>query len=217
MTSPFTENQDFGPEHFSSWPATVPTERLERALQYVKDAITARPELILQPHLPASGDPALDMDMFLTAESMRSPFHGAATDLTPLDAASDEDFIPALFQILLSLETEHHFACATISTASGHPHSKEDTITITGIFTLAKHPDWMGLCIALPTLQALHIHAAESTLTPGAPAAAFAIPDSMHPEDIPSPPVPPHTGLQTLAEVAAWHGAASFNWLPIVH
>ena len=207
MTTPNKQHRDFGPDYFNGWPATVPAERLERAIQYTQDRVKAQPSLLIKGDLPSSGDDAFDMDMFLTAHSMLSSYQENMVDLSPLDAASDEDFLLVLGQILIELETEHHFTCAIISNL----HSSQGTITI---FTLAKHPDWMGLSISLPNLRDLHVIAVESGRTPGDPAAMFAVPGVMMPDrPMESPPLQ-ENNIKVLAQVAAWHGAASFNWLP---
>ena len=207
-------HQSFGPDHFAGWPATVPTERLERAIQYVRDRMRIQPNM---QDLPTSGDNNLDMDMFLTAHSMKNSYRPGEVDLTPLDAASDEDFLPALRQILEGLETEHHFACAIIDNIAADRFSTETTISITDIFTLAKHPDWMGLSTSLPNLRDHHVTSSESLKHPLSPSVMIGVPDVIRPEPILQPLTAPQVGIQTLAEIAAWHGAASFKWLPAEH
>ena len=190
MNAPDNQHQNFGPEHFAGWPATVPAERLERAIQYVQERMRVQPDM---QELPTSGDADLDMDMFLTAHSMLSPHHITQVDLTPLDDASDEDFLPALRHILEGLETEHHFACAIIDNIAADQFSTETTIAIRDIFTLAKHPDWMGISISLPNLQGHHVHTIESKQNPGNPAAMFAVPDIMMAQPTPGD-TPSHAG-----------------------
>ena len=204
------EEPDFGPEDFAGWPATVPTERLERAIQYVRDRISIDPNIH---ELPVSGDPNLDMDVFLTAHSMISPNHIANVDLTPLDTANEINFMVVLWQILLDLETEHHFPCAIIDVVADQAHPS----TTIAIFILAKHPDWMGLSTHLPSLRNHHVTSLESQKHPLSPSIMFAVPDVMMPKPILQPPTAPEGGLRTLADIAAWHGADSFNWFPAAH
>ena len=215
MTAP--NHQDFGPEHFAGWPATVPAERLERAIQYVQDRIRDQPSLLNQGNLPTSGNDDLDMDMFLSAHSMLSPHQIANIDLSPLDAASDNEFPVVLLHLLERLESEHHFACAIINNISADQFSTNTTIAISDIFTLAKHPDWMGLSLSLPNLRGHHVHTWESRKHPVSPRAMIALPDIMMPGQTPQTPAVAEGGLKVLAQVAAWHGAASFQWFPADH
>ena len=214
MTEPSNQDQDFGPEHFAGWPATVPTERLERAIQYVRDQAQLHPDM---EDLPVSGDENLDMDMLLTAQSMTNFHNAAEVDLTPLDRASGHQFLEVLREILQDRETEHGFACAVISHMGAGQPQQPATIEIRHIFTLARHPDWMGLSLALPDLRDHHVHAWESRRHPASPRAMIAVPDIMMPEQAPPSSPAPRGGLRVLAEVAAWHGAASFHWFPARH
>ena len=204
------QRQDFGPEHFAGWPATVPTERLERAIQYVRDRTSIEPNIH---DLPVSGDPNLDMDVFLTAHSMISPHHIANVDLTPLDTVSEINFMVVFWQILQDLETDHHFPCAIIDVVADQHHPSTNRV-FTDIFTLAKHPEWMGLSTSLPNIRNHHVTSLESREHPLSPSVMFAVPDVMMPKPIAQPLTAPQGGLQTLADIAAWHGAASFNGFP---
>ena len=166
--------------------------------------------------LPASGDNNLDMDMFLTAESMKSAYHPTEVDLSALDEASDTDFLEVLWKILQDLETEHHFTCAIIDTGA-HQSAPAATIVIQHIFKLARHPDWMGLSMLLPYLRRHHVHTWESRKHPVSPRTMIAVPDVMMPGQVSQPLPAPEGGLQVLADIAAWHGAASFHWFPAEH
>lgn len=211
MTIPDRQDRDFGPEHFAGWPATVPTERLERAIQYVQDRTKVQPNM---QELPSSGDNNLNMDMFLTAQSMNSAYYPTEVDLTALDEASDTDWLEVLRKILQDLETEHHFACAIITATRNHEPGPAATIMIQHIFKLARHPDWMGLSILLPYLRGHHVHTWESGKHRVSPCTMIAVPDIMMPENVYQPPAAPEGGIQVLAGIAAWHGAASFHWFP---
>ena len=213
MTTPHRQDRDFGPEHFAGWPATVPTERLERAIQYVQDRTEVQPDM---QKLPASGDNNLDMDIFLTTQSMNSAYQPTEVDLSALDEASDTQFLEVLRRILQDLETEHHFTCAIIDTGE-HQFPPRPTIVIQHIFKLARHPDWMGLSILLPYLRGHHVHTWESRKHPVSPRTMIAIPDVMMPGQVFQPLPAPEGGLQVLAGIAAWHGAASFHWFPAEH
>ena len=173
--------------------------------------------LLRQPNLPQSGDPDLDMDVFLTAQSMISARRTAGIDLSPLDAASDEALPMVLSQILQTLETEHHFTCAIIDDTGHSADGHEDTIAITEIFTLAKHPDWMGLSLSLHKLQGHHVRTHESQHHPGSPGVMIAVPDIMMSDQPDWGQTPPQAGFRILADIAAWHGASSFQWFPAAH
>ena len=211
MTAPNDRDHAFGPEHFAGWPATVPTERLERAIQYVRDLTDLDPDT---DDLPVSGDSNLDMDMLLTAHSMTDSYNAAEIDLTPLDRASDQQFLAVLQEILQDHETEHHFACAIITHMNAHQPQPPTDIEINHAFTLARHPDWMGLSLALPHLLNRHVNTWESRRHPDSPRAMIAVPDIMMPKRAPRSQPAPRGELRVLAEVAAWHGAASFHWFP---
>ena len=214
MTTPNNQDQILGPEHFAGWPATVSTERLERAIQYVRDRARSDPDM---QELPTSGDTTLDMDMSLIAQSMISHQLITQVNLAQLDLVSDAQFVEVLREILQEQETEHHFASAIITHIKIHQSQPMETITIKHIFTLAKHPDWMGLSPILPNLQDHHVHTWESHRNPHSPRAMIAIPDIMMPKQVPESPPIPQGGIQVLAEVAAWHGVASFHWFPANH
>ena len=136
-----------------------------------------------------------DMDMFLTAQSMNSAYHPTEVDLSALDEASDTDFQEVLWKILQDLETEHHFACAIITGKGAHQSAPAATIVIQHIFTLARHPDWMGLSILLPYLRGQpRPHMGVPTSTPISPRTMIAVPDVMMPEQVSQPLTPPPEG-----------------------
>ena len=214
MTTPNNQDQTLDPEHFASWPATVSTERLERAIQYVRDRARFDPDM---QELPTSGDTTLDMDIRLVGQSMISHELINQVNLALLDLVSDAEFMEVLRQMLQEKETEHHFASAIITHIKTPRLQPMETIAIKHIFTLAKHPDWMGLSPILPNLQEHHVHTWESHKNPHSPRAMIAVPDIMMPKQLPKSLPIPQGGLQVLAEVAAWHGAASFHWFPADH
>ena len=200
-------NTSLGAEDFAGWPGTVGIERLERAIDYVRNHVSP-----IATH-PNSGDPALDHDIFMTANSMTSPHLGSQLDLSVLDNSSSVEWLFDLVSILRSLETEHHFACAFLTVEENDALPPDEAeVAIRHVFTMAKAPDWMGLCVSLPHIKGLHVHAVQSSIDPEAPCAMIAVPTILMEDDIePSPPTP-EGGMASLESITRWHGAQTFHW-----
>ena len=200
--------QDFGPGHFADWPATVATERVERAIQFVQDEYRKHPDLDT---IPKSGNPDFDRDIMLTAESMTNHLVAGQIDLSVLDRHDETDMLIVLYQLLAKEETPNHFACAIIDDLDPGRPDQILSIGITNIFTMAKHHDWMGLCLLLQNVRDHHIQAFQSTSVHADPSAMIAIPDTMMPPHVPTA-LP--AGISLLREITTWHGASSFHWYP---
>lgn len=194
-------------EEFAGWPGTVGAERLERAINYMRNNMSMSDEQA------NSGDPNLDHDIFMIANSLASPHLGILIDFSVLDNSTSSQWLYDLIAILRSIETETHFACATLAVEKTEAHLEDDaTINITHVFTMAKDMDWMGLCITLPHIKDLHIHAIQSPNDPQEPCAMIAVPTEMVGDALPPPPPTPVGGLARLETITRWHGAQTFHW-----
>ena len=197
----------FGPADFAGWPNTVGAERLERAIKYVQEQMSP---FDLRPN---SGDPGLDNDIFMTAHSMLSPYLGHQINFSVLDESTSDEWLFDLIAILRTFETSTHFACAFLVVEQDEAKPVDEaTIGIRQVFSMAKDPDWMGLCVSLPTVKDLHVHAIQSSHDEQAPCAMIAVPSVMMDDDTPPSPGTLEGEMATLESITRWHGAKTFHW-----
>ena len=83
------------------------------------------------------------------------------------------------------------------------------------MFALSRDPDWIGLSPQLPHMKGLHVHAFESSTRPGRTGFFLGLPEKLLPARRPTPEPVPEGEAGLLAEIAVWHGARSFRWIPV--
>ena len=212
-TRPSRDDGSLGPEDFSGWPGTPPSERLQAATEAVQihSILGNEKEMILR--LKEENDP-VGNDMEMVIATMRNSILVQEMDQDRLEYISREGDFSALDDLLLEHESDTDFCGCLVIDDSPDTVEQPWLLAFRHLFALSRDPDWIGLSPGLPHMKGLHVYAAESPTRPGKIGFFQGLPEKLILARRKAPLPVPEGEPQLLAEIAAWHGARSFRWMP---
>lgn len=214
-TMPSSGDGTVGPEHFAGWPCTPPTERLEQAIATSRVSNIG----VLQYYAGRDDDEgtvarSLLRDMKMVSFTMMNSTLIERVDQNRLDNIGRSGDLAAFKDLLREHESDEIFCVGLVIDDSPDTDEQPWLIAFRRMFALSRDPDWMGLSPHLPHMKDLHVHAWESPAKPGCTGFSLGLPEKLIPAVGRVPAPVPEGEPQLLAEIAAWHGARSFRWIP---
>ena len=214
-TTPSSGDGSVGPEHFAGWPCTPPTERLEQAINLSRVSNLA----VVQYYASRDDDEgeverSLLRDLEMVLATQRNSTLAQRLDQERLEHIARSGDIAAFKDLLREHESDTDFCGGLVIDDS--PDTDEDPwlIAFRHMFALSRDPHWMGLSPQLPHVKDLHVHVFESPTRPGRIGFFLGLPEKVMPVERRDPGPAPGGEPQLLAEIAAWHGARAFHWVP---
>ena len=208
-TTPKIDDGSVGPEHFAGWPGTLPTDKLEEIIKYSRVKNLA----VMRLYDRSRYDKVV-RDMEMMGATMRNC---NLVGRLPPDRLEDIGYsgdITAFEDLLREQESDTDFCGGLVIDDSPDTDEKPWLIAFRYLFALSRDPDWMGLSPQLPHMKDLHLHAFESLTRPGRTGFFLGLPEKLLPANRPAPGPVAEGEPRLLAEIAAWHGARSFHWIP---
>ncbi len=198
-----------GPEYFTGWPGTLPTERLEQIIQYSRVSNLA----VMGLYDRSKYDEVLH-EIEMMAATMSNCSLGERVNPDRFEHISRSSDFAALDDLLLEHESETDFCGCLVIDDSPETGEEPWLIAFRYLFALSRDPEWIGLSPHLPHMKGLHLHAFESSNRPSQTGFFIGLPEKLVPAAAPAPGPVPEGEPQLLAHIAAWHGAKSFHWIP---
>ena len=207
--TPKSEDGTFDPEPFAGWPGTLPTERLEEIIEY--SCVT---NLAVMGLYDRSKYNKVLHDIEMLSATMRNRTLAKRLPHDRLEHIGRSGEIAAFEDLLREHESDSDFCGGLV--IDDNPDTDEEPwlSAFRYLFALSRDPDWMGLCPQLPHIKDLHVHAFESLIRPGRTGFFLGLPEKLVPARRREPGPAAEGEPRLLAEIAAWHGARSFNWIP---
>ena len=209
-TMPNRDDETVGPEHFSGWPGTLSTERLEEIIRYSRVSNLA----VMRFYNRSSYNQA-QRDMEMMAASMRNCSLVGTLPQDRLEHIGREGDLAAFEDLLREQESDTDFCGGLVIDDTPDTDENPWLIAFRYLFALSRDPDWIGLSPQLPHMKGLHVHAFESSTRPGRTGFFLGLPEKLLPAERPALGPVPEGEAGLLAEIAAWHGARSFHWIPV--
>ena len=199
------QKRSYALDDYAGWPATPSTARLIAAHDIVSNWPGNLNETV---HF--TDDPALDMDChhYVLTHASLGYIESLRRELRrpPKDGM---EALHRLLDMLVNADTDHTMGAAVLD----YTNTSGLVLSIRSIFALQRHPEWQGVSPYLPQLSGLRLLIWESQHRANSPGAIIAAPGDMYLYPKHEATMP--TGEATdFTEVARWHGATHFHWIP---
>lgn len=208
-TRPSRDDGVDSPEYFAGWPGTPSTERLDRAFEYWRVENGA----VMLYYMKLENDPRL-RDIEMMSATMRNSSLVERLDQDRLEWIGRDGDLADLVDLLIEQESDSGFGCGLVIDDTPDTDEAPWLIAFRHLFALTRDLEWMGVSPKLPHLKDLHVHACESLTRPGRTGFLLGLPEKLMPANREAPGPVPEGEPQLLAEIAVFHGARSFRWMP---
>ena len=189
-------------DEMAGWPGTIPTARLLTALSAIKNGT---------PHETLDPQTQEDITGFVHSHKcnlISSQHHPEGiTSVAIEDAKRQFPEAPGWAQTVLAARAHD-----TKTTIGGIIVWMKESTEKNAIFSLLRHPEWMGMNRILPLMKDMNVMIFESQEIPNSPGLLVAQTQWGKVERTEGQPVPPGE-TQQIESILRWHGARELLWI----